>query len=193
MIGFSPKRGSPYSHALYRVVCAPVSRHGRAGNIALSLRVTLRARTALVAETPFLRNQLTLYRERQGKPRRASDPLRLTLVRLARGFAWREALTIVPPATLLRWHRETSRLLWRWRSWPGRPRLPAALQPWIAAMARDNATWGEERIAAERLLKLGIRVSPRTVRRDLRRARGGGGHQSRASGPRWATFVRTHA
>jgi len=119
---------------------------------------SLRSRTALVAENLFLRKQLALYRERQVKPRRASDPVRLALVLLARRFAWREALTIVQPATLLRWHREMFRLLWRWRSRPGRPRLPADLQRLIAAMARSNPTWGEERIAAELLVKLGIRV-----------------------------------
>jgi len=119
---------------------------------------SLRSRTALAAENLFLRKQLALYRERQVKPRRASDPVRLALVLLARRFAWREALTIVQPATLLRWHLEMFRLLWRWRSRPGRPRLPADLQRLIAAMARSNPTWGEERIAAELLVKLGIRV-----------------------------------
>src|SRR4030095_4232348 len=57
-------------------------------------------------------------------------------------------------------------------------------------MARANATWGEELIAAELLLKLGIQVSPRTVRRYIpttRRPRG------RASSQRWSTFVRHHA
>jgi putative transposase len=125
----------------------------------------LRSRTALAAENLFLRKQLALYRERQVKPRRATDPIRLALVLLARCCTWREALTIVPPATLLRWHRTAFRLVWRWRSRPGRPRLPAALPQLIAALARDNLTWGEERIAAELLLKLGIRVSRRTVRR----------------------------
>ena len=91
------------------------------------LGASLRSRTALAAENLFLRKQLALYRERQVKPRRASDPLRLTLVLLARWFAWREALRIVQPATLLRWHRETFRLFWRWRSRAGRPRLPAEL------------------------------------------------------------------
>ena len=89
------------------------------------LGISLRSWTALDAETLFLRKQLALYRERQVKPRRASDPLRLTLILLARCFAWREALTIVQPATLLRWHRNAFRLVWRWRSRPGRPRLPA--------------------------------------------------------------------
>ena len=52
-----------------------------------------------------LHAQLALYRERQMKPRRASDPIRLVLVLLAHCFAWREALTIVRPAPLLRWYR----------------------------------------------------------------------------------------
>ena len=83
------------------------------------LRASLRSRAALAAENLFLRKQLALYRERQVKPRRASDPFRLTLVLLARCFAWRGALTIVQPATLVRWHREAFRLFWRWRSRPG--------------------------------------------------------------------------
>lgn len=153
---------------------------------------SLRWRTALAAENLFLRKQLALYRERQVKPRRASDSLRLTLVLLARCFAWREALTIVQPATLLRWHRNAFRLVWRWRSRPGRPRLPTELQQLIAAMARDNPTWGEERIAAELLLKLGLRVSPRTVRRYMGRASDGGGRPSQTSGQCWATFLRNH-
>jgi transposase InsO family protein len=166
---------------------------GLAIDLAQVVGASLRSRTALAAENLFLRKQLALYRERQEKPRRASDPVRLTLVLLARWFAWREALTIVQPATLLRWHRNAFRLVWRWRSRPGRPRLPPELQQLIGAMARDNATWGEERIAAELLLKLGIRVSPRTLRRYMGRPRGGGGGLPRARGQRWATFVRNHA
>ncbi len=157
------------------------------------LAAGLRSRTALAAENLFLRKQLALYRERQVKPRRATDAIRVSLVLLARCFAWREALTIVQPATLLRWHRNAFRLVWRWRSRPGRPRLPPELQQLIAAMARDNVTWGEERIAAELLLKLGIRVSPRTVRRYMDRGGGREGDRCWVTGQRWATFVRNHA
>jgi transposase InsO family protein len=67
------------------------------------------------------------------------------------------------------------------------------LQRLIAAMARDNPAWGEERIAAELLLQLGIRVSPRTVRRYMDRERGEGGWHSPATGQCWAAFVRNHA
>ncbi len=59
---------------------------------------------ALAAETLFLRKQLALYGERPVKPRRASDRMRLALVLLTHRFAWREALTSVQPATLVRCH-----------------------------------------------------------------------------------------
>jgi hypothetical protein len=55
------------------------------------------------------------------------------------------------------------------RGRPGRPRIPPYLQDVIATMARANQTWGKERIAAELLLKLGVSVSPRSVRRYMRR------------------------
>jgi hypothetical protein len=60
----------------------------------------------------------------------------------------------------------------------------------IAEMARANRTWGEERIAAERLLKLGIGVSPRTVRRYMRRP---APTKPGSSSQTWSTFVRNHA
>jgi putative transposase len=56
-------------------------------------------------------------------------------------------------------------------------------------MANENPSWGEERIANELLLKLGIRVSPRTVNKYLPlRPRG-----RPRSDLRWSTFLRLHA
>ena len=46
----------------------------------------------------------------------------------------------------------------------GRPRAPIDLQKLIVHMASNNPTWGEDRIANELLLKIGIQISPRTVR-----------------------------
>jgi putative transposase len=150
-----------------------------------------RSGTAIKAENIFLRKQLALYLEREAKPRRATDATRLSLVLLSRLFAWQDALVNVKPETFLGWHRKGFRLLWRWKSRPrGRPRVPGNLQELIFKMARENPTWGEERIAAELLLKLGIRVSPRTVRRymplDTRPGK-------RVPSQRWMTFVRNHA
>jgi len=61
---------------------------------------------------------------------------------------------------LIHWHRKAFRLFWRWRSkGAGRPRIPANLRRLIAQMATANRTWGEERIAAELLVKLGIQAA----------------------------------
>src|SRR6516225_582801 len=151
----------------------------------------MQPRCRLAAENLFLRKQLALYLERQVKPRRAKVATRLTLVLLSKVFAWREVLTVVRPETLIRWHRQGFGLFWRWKSEPrGRPRIPAELQKLIVEMADDNPTWGEERIAAELLLKLGIRISPRTVRRYLPPD---SGPRCGASSQRWMTFVRNHA
>jgi transposase InsO family protein len=113
------------------------------------------------------------------------------MVLFSRLFPWQNALVNVKPETFLGWHRKGFRLLWRWKSRPrGRPRVPTDLQELIVKMAQENLTWGEERIAAELLLKLGIRVSPRTVRRymppDIK-------PRKRVPSQRWMTFVRNHA
>lgn len=145
----------------------------------------LRSHGQLAAENLFLRKQLALYMERQVKPRRADDATRIPLVALAQVTTWRHLLTVVKPETLIRWHRQGFRLFWRWKSTSrGRPRVPPDLQQLIGDMARANRSWGEERIASELLLKLRIRVSPRTVRRYMppRVAPGGGRPAQRNDG-----------
>jgi putative transposase len=150
---------------------------------------SLRPRAALAAENLFLRRQLALYRERNVKARRADRLTRFTLAYLSRFFNWREALVIVRPRTLIGWHRAGFLLLWRWKSKPGRPSIPIELRRLIKRMAQDNPLWGEERIANELLLKLGIRLSPRTVRKYMpKRAPG-----TPRGDQRWATFLRNHA
>ena len=144
-----------------------------------------------MAENLFLRQQLVLYLKRKVKPRLANDATRLTRVLLSRPFAWRQALTLVQPDTLIRWHRKGFRLFWRWKSRPrGRPWLPIHLRDLIGEMAVNNPTWGEERIAAELLLKLGIRVSLRTIRRSMPENTGSG---PGVSSQRGMTFVRERA
>ena len=151
----------------------------------------VRSHGQLAAENLFLRKQLALYVERQVKPRRADDATRIALVALSWLIDWRRVLTVVKPDTLIRWHRKGFQLFWRWKSRPrGRRRVPADLQRLIAEMAAANRTWGEERIASELLLKLGIRVSPRTVRRYMP---SGAAPGSGARSQTWSTFVRNHA
>ncbi len=150
-----------------------------------------RTKAALVAENALLRHQLVVLRRQVGRPvLTPTDRLRLILLARLAG-QWRSALLIVRPDTLLRWHRQGFRLVWRARSVAAqrRPQVPAETVAVIRRLAAENRLWGAERIRGE-LLKLGIRVGKRTVQRHMRATRPprpGGGGQS------WATFVRNHA
>ena len=144
-----------------------------------------------MAENLFLRKQMALFQERKVRPRRADDSTRWMMAALSPWFAWRNALVNVQADTLLRWHRQGWRLFWRWKSkTTGRPRLPKNLQALIREMAADNPTWGQERIANELQLKLGILISSRTVAKYLRR---GGPVRTPEPKQRWLTFVHNHA
>ncbi len=70
----------------------------------------LRRDQALAAENLFLRKQLAFYQERGTRPRRLDAPTRVALVLLSKLCDWRDALVIVQPATLVRWHRRGFRL-----------------------------------------------------------------------------------
>src|SRR2546426_282734 len=153
-------------------------------------RLILRTSQAVAAENLFLRKQFALYVERQTKPHRATDAVRFTLAQLSALFDWRDALTVVKPDTLIRWHRKGFRLFWKWKSRSaGRPRVPVEVRKLIGEMAENNPTWGEERIADDLLLKIGIHISPRTVRRYIPTEPKPPGMRSQ----RWMTFVRNHA
>ncbi len=156
-------------------------------------RNLLRSRSALAAENLFLRKQLTFFIEREQTPRRTDNATRFTMAALARVFDWKNALIVVKPDTLVRWHRKGFRLFWRWKSRrKGRPPVPEELKKLIVEMAIANVSWGEERIAHELLVKLGIRVSPRTVRKYMP-SRDDSDRGVRHSSQRWSTFVRNHA
>jgi hypothetical protein len=73
-------------------------------------------------------------------------------------FDWRDALVVVRLETLIRWHRAGWRLFWRIKSRSGRPPIPLELRQLIRRMATENPISGEERIANELLLKLGLTV-----------------------------------
>ncbi len=158
-------------------------------DLATFIWLVLRPHGALAAENLFLRKQLAMYEERKQKPLRPDAPFRIALVLLSRLFDWKDALVVVQPRTLVRWHRAGFRLFWRWKSRPGRPPISIELRRLIREMASSNASWGEERIANELLLKLGIRVSPRTVRKYMPRRP----HGQPRGDQRWSTFVRNHA
>jgi hypothetical protein len=156
------------------------------------LRLCLRSSAALAAEHLFLRQQLARYQEHHVKPQRAPDATRCTLSWLSHWLGWRQALTVVQPETFMRWGRPGFRRFWHGTPSPGRPPIPVELQALIRQIAHENLTWGQRRIANELQLKLGLRVSPRTVYtytpKHLHPAPG-----HRPTSQRWRTFVRQHA
>ena len=141
------------------------------------------------AETLVLRRQLARFKERGVKPRRIDAATRVSLALLSRLCDWRSCLVVVRPETVLRWRRAGWRLFWGYKSRPGRPHIPLEFRQLIRRMAAGNPLWGEERIANELLLKLAIRVSPRTVGKYMPQRLPG-----RPRGDqRWSTFLRNHA
>ncbi len=103
---------------------------------------------------------------------------------------WRNALLLVKPDTVLRWHREGFRLFWRWKSKNTKSPI-SQVDPEVIAlihrMAAENVTWGAERIRGE-LLKLGIRIAKRTIQRHMRKSR----PPELPRGQTWRTFLRNH-
>ena len=148
-----------------------------------------RSKSELVAENAFLRQQLIVLR-RQVKRPACTEMDRMLLVLLARMVrTWKQALLIVQPETLLRWHRQGFKLFWKYKSKAASltPRISQETISLIQEIARDNRLWGAERIRGE-LLKLGIRVCKRTIQKYMRAAR-----TTRPEGQRWSTFLQTHA
>jgi len=148
-----------------------------------------RSRSELLAENALLRQQLIILR-RQVKRPACTKTDRMLLVLLARLVqTWKQALIIVQPETLLRWHRQGFKLFWKYKSKAAslKPRLSQETISLIQEMAKDNQLWGAERIRGA-LLKLGIRVCKRTIQKYMRQVRA-----TRPRGQTWSTFLQTHA
>jgi putative transposase len=156
--------------------------------------LAFRRRVELAGEVVLLRKQVAMLTERlSGRRVYVRFRQRCSLAVLSRLCRWREAIVIVKPATLVRWHRQGFRLFWRRKCRRrGRPPLPAELRDLIRRIARENPTWGEERIADALSLKLGLSVSPRTVRKYWPKELGLRGRRARGD-QRWLTFVHNHA
>jgi len=142
-------------------------------------------------ELLVLRHQLAVLRRRQPRPRlRPAD--RAFLAALSRILPRRRCQgLIVTPQTLLRWHRHLVRRRWTQpqRS-AGRPPIERRVRELVLRLARENPRWGYPRIAGE-LLKVGVRVSPSTVRRLLLAA--GLTPAPRRNGPSWREFLHQQA
>src|SRR5712664_549951 len=141
----------------------------------------------LALENLALRQQLAVYKRTANRPKlQQSD--RLLWVWLSRVWpAWRQALVIVAPATVLRWQRRRFRKHWTrlsGRPTGGRPPVKAEIKVLVMRMAAANPLWGAPRIHGE-LLKLGIAVAERTVSRLMPKRRW-------PPSQTWRTFLANH-
>ncbi len=158
------------------------------------LRLLVRGRRSEFAkdvELLVLRHQLLVLARQQTRPSfRATDRAFLTALTRILPPRRRHGL-IVTPQTLLRWHRElVRRKLAQPGRIPGRPPVERRVRELVLRLARENPRWGYPRIAGE-LLKLGVRVSPSTVRRLLLAA--GLKPAPRRAGPSWRDFLHQQA
>jgi len=147
-----------------------------------------RLRAGLQAEILVLRHQLNGLRRKSPKRTAFSNLDRLVFTGLYHlAPAVLDALKILQPETLVRWHRAGFRTYWRWKSRPrgGRPSTAAEIRQLIREMSIANPLWGAPRIHGE-LLKLGIDVGQTTVAKYMAKRR-------RPPSQGWKTFLRNHA
>jgi len=116
----------------------------------------VRTQRSLVLENLALRHQLAVLQRTVPRPQlRSSD--RLFWVLLSRLWSgWADAVSIVQPATVIRWQRIGFKLFWR--NGPGRPTVAPAVRALIQRMSTANPLWGAPRIHGE-LQKLGVGIS----------------------------------
>ena len=155
--------------------------------ILTGLLFALRTRRALVLENLALRHQLVVLQRAAPRPRlRTAD--RLFWVLLSRLWSgWADAVSIVQPATVIRWQRSGFKLYWTWKSsrrCPGRPAVAPEIRALIRTMTHANPLWGAPRIHGE-LQKLGIEISQAAVSKYL-------GRRSKPPSQMWRTFLDNH-
>jgi putative transposase len=149
-----------------------------------------RRRGTLVLENFVLRQQLTVLKRRHPRPMlNVFD--KLFWIVLHRFWSnWKQALIVVTPETVVRWHRAGFRLYWNLISkvtiQVGRKRKPKEVRLLIFRMVAENPTWGAPRIHGE-LLMLGFDISERTISRWMKRA-----PRDPKPAKRWLTFLSNH-
>jgi transposase InsO family protein len=154
----------------------------------LVARSKLKSRARLEAENMVLRQQVIVLSRRARSRARLKNLDRLTFVWLSRVFpSILNAITVVKPETVIRWHRRGFRAYWHWKSSRvgGRPKIAFEIRDLIRRMSKENPLWGAPRIHGE-LLMLGIEVAQSTVARYMTKRQG-------PPSQGWKTFMSNHA
>jgi putative transposase len=149
-----------------------------------------RARRSLLLENLALRQQLAVLKRKHRRPRLEIFDRVFWIIARRFWCGWRQALIVVTPETVVRWHRAGFRLYWKLISRVqkpiGRKQTPKQVRELIFRMVAENPTWGAPRIHGE-LLMLGFDVSERTISRWMKRA-----PRNPQQTKRWLTFLHNH-
>src|SRR5438093_6877622 len=143
----------------------------------------------LVTENRLLRTQL------KGRVQ-LSDGERKTLAEIGQKLgkqALKEVVSIVKPDTILAWHRALVAQKFdgsQQRKAPGRPTIDKELEALVVRLARENRSWGYDRIVGA-LANLGYTMSDQTVGNILKR-HGLPPAPERKTTTTWKEFIRTH-
>jgi transposase InsO family protein len=138
-------------------------------------------------ENLALRQQLAVLVAKNPRRRLSAHDRQFWIILRKLWSGWREALVIVQPETVVRWHRAGFKLYWRWISRkhgrPDRKPITKELRELIFRMVAENPTWGAPRIHGE-LKMLGYDISEQTVLRWMRKA-----PRDPEPAKRWAAFL----
>ena len=142
-------------------------------------------------ELLVLRHELEVLQRQVARPKLGTADRALLAAAACHLPRSSRGVLLVTPRTLLRWHRAMVRRKWRQPvGHAGRPPLSAEVRELVPRLARENPRWGHRRVCGE-LRKLGLHVSPTSVRRLLTRA--GLGPAPRRAGPSWREFLTAQA
>jgi hypothetical protein len=150
----------------------------------------------LLLQCEYLAAENRILRSHLPRRLRLSDPQRSTLAEIGKRLGCTqlaEVACVAKPDTILTWYR---RLIARQfdesksHSYPGRPRIDAAIEALIVRLAKENSGWGYDRIVGA-LANLGHQVSDQTVGNTLKR-NGLTPAPQRKQKTIWKEFIQAH-
>src|ERR1700694_392618 len=150
----------------------------------------------LLLRNEYLAAENRILRTKLPRRLRLSNPERITLGEIGKRLgrrALREVACVAKPDTILAWYRKLIAQKFdgsKHRQYPGRPAVSSEVEALVVRMARENSSWGYDRIVGA-LANVGHRLSDQTVKNILRR-HGIAPAPKRSQVTSWKDFLAAH-